>query len=62
MMTLTREGCRSAGATFGLALLLLATWSAGYAGLMPLAIAGALGAVLGGMTGERMYDGRANSR
>ncbi len=56
-MRLSRDAGRSAGAIAGLAVGVVAMWSLGYGGLIPLFCFGAGGAVAGGMTGEWIFRG-----
>ena len=51
-----RDTFRSMGAIAGLAIGLGLMWMLGFGGLVPAAIFGAAGAVIGGITGERMAD------
>ncbi len=51
-----RNTFRSLGAIVGLALGLALMWLLGLGGMVPAAIFGAGGAVIGGMSGERIAD------
>ncbi|TWT73887.1 hypothetical protein [Allorhodopirellula solitaria] len=51
-----RDTYRSVGAIVGLALGLALMWLLGLGGMVPAAIFGAGGAVIGGMSGERLAD------
>lgn len=51
-----RHSFRSFGAIAGLALGLGMMWLLGLGGMVPAAIFGAGGAVIGGMSGERIAD------
>ncbi|TWU10958.1 hypothetical protein [Allorhodopirellula heiligendammensis] len=51
-----RDTFRSVGAIIGLVLGLALMWMLGWGGMVPAAIFGAGGAVIGGMSGERIAD------
>lgn len=55
-MKVARETARSLGAVIGLSLGFLIMWAVGLSGLVAAFCFGAGGAVLGGMTGERLAD------
>jgi len=52
------ETSRSIGAIIGLTLGVAIMWASGLHGLIPGFIFGAGGAVVGGMTGEKLNPGR----
>lgn len=54
---MSRDAGRSIGALIGLSIGVLVMWWLGYAGVMPLFLFGASGAIAGGITGERMVGG-----
>jgi len=51
-----RDTYRTVGALSGLAIGMTSMWLFGFGGLIPAAIFGAGGAVIGGMSGERIHD------
>ncbi|MBB3208997.1 outer membrane lipoprotein SlyB [Rhodopirellula rubra] len=51
-----RDTFRTVGALTGLCVGLSLMWLMGMGGLIPAAIFGAGGAVIGGLTGERVHD------
>ena len=53
-----RETYRTIGAIAGLALGLAVMWLVGLSGIVPAAIFGAGGTVIGGVTGEKIHDRR----
>lgn len=55
-MKMARDTARSLGAVTGLSLGFLIMWALGLTGLVAAFGFGAGGAVLGGMTGERIAD------
>jgi len=55
-MKVARETARSLGAVIGLSLGFLIMWAVGLSGLVAAFCFGVGGAVLGGMTGERLAD------
>ncbi len=57
-----RDTFRSLGALSGLACGLGLMWLLGLGGTVPAAIFGAGGAVMGGMSGERIADRRGRSQ
>ena len=52
---MTRDASRSIGAISGLCLGLAVMFAAGIGGMIPGAIFGAGGAVVGGITGEKLF-------
>jgi hypothetical protein len=58
IMGISREAGRSLGALTGLAIGFLIMWLAGFQGLWPAFWFGTGGAVMGGMSGERLVDRR----
>lgn len=57
-MSSKKESYRSVGAIVGLLVGAGLMYSVGLAGVMPLAICGATGAVAGGITGEKIFQSR----
>lgn len=55
---MSRDTHRSIGAIAGLGIGLGLMMTLGFSGLVPAAIFGATGCVIGGMSGERIYDKR----
>lgn len=53
-----RDSFRSVGACFGLALGVALMYAVGLSGVLQMGICGAVGAVAGGITGEKIYDSR----
>ena len=53
---MTRENYRRIGAISGLAAGWAAMFGLGYMGLVPAAIFGMVGCVLGAITGEKIHD------